>query len=251
MNRLREIRKEKGLTLNEVGKQLDLKNNTLSQYETEKREPKLETWQKLANFFDVPISYLQGNTFSEVDVFEIISKSYSRKVADPFLTSSIDQHLQILGMAILKETFTTSELSNFAEEVKNYFEENFQFIFLTDLGKECLYTEKSTDESTLSDIVGNFVSALSHVDTKLESTSISNIFDKDVNDKLVDYCQHKDVFLRIAGKTDIIQKTYKLATALVKFANDIEDFPENSLTPPEIARKRLKKFIDSGGKTFE
>ena len=76
MNRLREIRKEKGLTLNEVGKQLDLKNNTLSQYETEKREPKLETWQKLANFFDVPISYLQGNTFSEVDVFEIISKSY-------------------------------------------------------------------------------------------------------------------------------------------------------------------------------
>ena len=71
------------------------------------------------------------------------------------------------------------------------------------------------------------------------------------NDKLVDYCQHKDVFLRVAGKTDIMQKTYELANALAKFANDIEDFPENSLTPPKIARKRLQKFVDSGGKTFE
>lgn len=256
MNRLKELREKKKLTLKELSQALkqdnvDISPDSLAKYERGERKPKYDKWLGMADFYNVPVPYLQGITFNKTDVFEIISKSYSRKVADPFLTSSIDQHLQILGMAILKETFTTSELSNFAEEVKNYFEENFQFIFLTDLGKECLYTEKSTDESTLSDIVGNFVSALSHVDTKLESTSISNIFDKDVNDKLVDYCQHKDVFLRIAGKTDIMQKTYKLATALVKFANDIEDFPENSLTPPEIARKRLKKFVDSGGKTFE
>ncbi len=35
-------------------------NNTLSQYETGKREPKLETWQALADFFNVSVPYLQG-----------------------------------------------------------------------------------------------------------------------------------------------------------------------------------------------
>lgn len=72
MNRLREVRKEKSLTLNEVGKQLGLKNNTLSQYETGKREPKLETWQKLASFFEVPIPYLQGLTISKDDAINTL-----------------------------------------------------------------------------------------------------------------------------------------------------------------------------------
>lgn len=45
-NRIKELRKKNNLTLNETGK----------------REPKLETWKKLADFFDVPIAYLQGTT---------------------------------------------------------------------------------------------------------------------------------------------------------------------------------------------
>lgn len=60
MNRLKEIRKQKGLTLNEVGKKVGVKNNTLSQYENNKREPRLETWQKLAEFYEVSVPYLQG-----------------------------------------------------------------------------------------------------------------------------------------------------------------------------------------------
>lgn len=60
MNRLKELRNQRGLTLNEVGEEVGLKNNTLSQYENNKREPKLETWQKLAEFFGVTVPYLQG-----------------------------------------------------------------------------------------------------------------------------------------------------------------------------------------------
>lgn len=59
-NRLKELRKELGLTQEELGKQVGMPNNTLSQYETGKREPKLETWQKLADFFNVPVDYLLG-----------------------------------------------------------------------------------------------------------------------------------------------------------------------------------------------
>ena len=60
MNRLRELRKNHGLTLKELGKKVSMHDNTLSQYETGKRNPSLKTWQQLANFFGVSVPYLQG-----------------------------------------------------------------------------------------------------------------------------------------------------------------------------------------------
>lgn len=59
-NRLKELRHKKNLTLRELGEKVGMCNSTLSQYETNKREPKLETWQKLADFFNVPVDYLLG-----------------------------------------------------------------------------------------------------------------------------------------------------------------------------------------------
>lgn len=65
MNRLRECRKNKKLTLKQLSEEL-AKNNlkisadALGKYERGDREPKLETWIKLADFFDVSVSYLQG-----------------------------------------------------------------------------------------------------------------------------------------------------------------------------------------------
>lgn len=59
-NRIAEARKARGLTLRQLGKLIGLGNNTISQYETGKREPKLETWQKLASALNVSVPYLQG-----------------------------------------------------------------------------------------------------------------------------------------------------------------------------------------------
>lgn len=59
-NRIKELRQGNNLTLRQLGEKLDMKNNTLSQYETGKREPKMETWRKLADFFGTTVSYLQG-----------------------------------------------------------------------------------------------------------------------------------------------------------------------------------------------
>lgn len=60
MNRIKELRQKNNLTLKELGQKIGMANNTLSQYETGKREPKLETWNKLAEYFSVPTSYLMG-----------------------------------------------------------------------------------------------------------------------------------------------------------------------------------------------
>ena len=62
MNRIKEVRKKKGLSLQQVADAVGLGNNTISRYETGKREPKLETWNKLADYFHVPVAYLKGYT---------------------------------------------------------------------------------------------------------------------------------------------------------------------------------------------
>lgn len=66
-NRIRKLRKEKDLTLKELSQKLKEKGTPLSassliKYERGERNPKLETWLKLAEFFDVSVSYLQGTS---------------------------------------------------------------------------------------------------------------------------------------------------------------------------------------------
>lgn len=61
-NRILELRKKNNYTLADVAKVLGVGTNTISRYETGKREPKIETWETLASFFKVPPSYLMGLT---------------------------------------------------------------------------------------------------------------------------------------------------------------------------------------------
>lgn len=66
MNKIRKLRKDKRLTLDGLSRELQEKenfkisSNALGKYERGLREPKLETWQILANFFNVSVPYLQG-----------------------------------------------------------------------------------------------------------------------------------------------------------------------------------------------
>lgn len=59
-NRLKQLRKEKDLTLDEIQNKTGIKRGTYNNYENGVTEPKLETWQKLADFFGVSVPYLQG-----------------------------------------------------------------------------------------------------------------------------------------------------------------------------------------------
>lgn len=101
-NRLKEIRESKGLTLEDVGKGVGLATNTISRYETGKREPRLETWQKLANFFGVSVPYLQGQSDIEnVTSYETLSA----------LNELVDK-MAISGSKKTKKTFQKSDFLN-------------------------------------------------------------------------------------------------------------------------------------------
>lgn len=60
MNKLKAERKLRGLTLDDLAKATNIKRGTLNNYENNKTEPKLATWEKLADYFNVPVDYLQG-----------------------------------------------------------------------------------------------------------------------------------------------------------------------------------------------
>lgn len=61
--RLKELRKEHGLSQEELAKFSSVSFPTISRYENGLRdEPKLSILKKLANYFDVTIDYLVGDT---------------------------------------------------------------------------------------------------------------------------------------------------------------------------------------------
>lgn len=60
--RLTRLRKEKKLTQESLSKKLNIPRTTYAGYESNRREPDIDTLLKLANFFDVSLDYLTGNS---------------------------------------------------------------------------------------------------------------------------------------------------------------------------------------------
>lgn len=60
--RLKELRKEKGLTQNQVAIYCDITEKAYQNYELMTREPKIENLIKIADLFNVSLDYLTGRT---------------------------------------------------------------------------------------------------------------------------------------------------------------------------------------------
>lgn len=59
-NRIRELRKQRKITMKQLGEIVGLAESTISQYENEKRQPDNETVFRLSEYFDVTVGYLLG-----------------------------------------------------------------------------------------------------------------------------------------------------------------------------------------------
>lgn len=62
-DRLKMLREETGMTQKELAKAIKINNTTISDYERgDKKDPYMSTLRKLANYFDVTIDYLIGES---------------------------------------------------------------------------------------------------------------------------------------------------------------------------------------------
>ena len=116
MNRIKELREKNGMSIDQLSKKLKEKGvsispASISKYEREERNPKIENWQKLANFFNVPLAYIQGrsdikdpinernkiiqnvNNLSDQDMLKLLNKAFgvkyeNEKIAEYFKISN-------------------------------------------------------------------------------------------------------------------------------------------------------------------
>lgn len=65
--RIVELRKGRGLTQADLARSIGISRSALSLYEIEKREPDIETLNKLASLFEVPVGYILGNEHEVID----------------------------------------------------------------------------------------------------------------------------------------------------------------------------------------
>lgn len=73
-NRIKQLRKENGLTLKELSHEVGIPASTISQYENEKRKIPGDASKTLSTFFEVPENYILG-AWSKKEVLELVSSS--------------------------------------------------------------------------------------------------------------------------------------------------------------------------------
>ena len=75
MNRIKELRQLNKVSQGDLAKITGLTRQAISYYENGKREPKNETLQKLAEYFGVSVTYIKGETKTEM-LTKIINTMY-------------------------------------------------------------------------------------------------------------------------------------------------------------------------------
>lgn len=59
---IKELRTQQGLSQRQLGEKLDVCNQTVSFWESGKREPDLDTLVKISEYFGVSVDYLLGKS---------------------------------------------------------------------------------------------------------------------------------------------------------------------------------------------
>jgi transcriptional regulator with XRE-family HTH domain len=79
-DKIREIRKTKGLTLSQLGEETGLSKGLLSRIENNQVSPPIATLSKIAQGLDVPISIFFLETDTDNETFSVIQKSERKQI---------------------------------------------------------------------------------------------------------------------------------------------------------------------------
>ncbi|UNC19614.1 helix-turn-helix transcriptional regulator [Latilactobacillus sakei] len=126
-NNIRKLRLEQNVSQAELAEVLKISRQAISNYEKGLREPKLETWKKLADYFDVSVGYLQGLS----------------DIKNPFKQTDDKSYININEIGDFKRLL----------DIKNPFKHPDQHIEITDYGKNENERESENDSDLLIEIL--------------------------------------------------------------------------------------------------
>ncbi|EKQ11118.1 MULTISPECIES: helix-turn-helix transcriptional regulator [Lacticaseibacillus] len=94
-NNILKARKDKGLSQADLAKRIGVTRQSISLYENNSREPKIDTWQKLSNVLGVSIPYLQGISSDPTAIDETIAHTMTnRELKKLLMTLNMEIKLQ-------------------------------------------------------------------------------------------------------------------------------------------------------------
>ena len=97
-DRLRQIRKEKGLSQEEFAKILGTSKQVLSRYETSQRAPKITLASQYAEKLGVTLDYMLGDTEEEATFYELCPKTIDKPFYKIFMDVTEKMGLNIPGI---------------------------------------------------------------------------------------------------------------------------------------------------------
>lgn len=118
-NRLKQLRIEYGILQKDLAEQLQLSQQTISLYESSKRQPDYDTLRTIAEFFNVSTDYILGVTNIKETVNSIVDPSDEYVVEGKFKNNNKSKK-RVKGLDILDKIYELSPESQ--EDVLKYIE---------------------------------------------------------------------------------------------------------------------------------
>ena len=159
-NRLKELRKSHGYTLDDIENITGIKRGTYSNYENGKTEPKIFVLQQLALFYGVSVPYLQGIEISDKDIVKGFNSCWldkSNSFSEDSPHTQIDIYLTVYD---IDERPVVKNEDDCTDENIKFWKKYFSFVF-----------EKVKEEESKSHV-------FSYQPKKIKSIIINSIVDK-------------------------------------------------------------------------
>ncbi|MFP5116116.1 helix-turn-helix domain-containing protein [Bacillaceae bacterium C204] len=110
--RLKELRKQKKMTLKEVGDYLSLTGVAVSCYEKETRKPSPEVIEKLADLYEVTVDDLYGRQNESSNMRKILNSHTLHWDGEPLREDEINVIRQLLELRVKDKQDSRKNLSN-------------------------------------------------------------------------------------------------------------------------------------------
>ena len=118
-NRLKELRLQKGMTQGDLSKATKLSQSAIAMYECGKREPKIETLELLADFFNVDMNYITGKSNRTTIISPAIHAGYKIPVLGNVAAGvPIEATEEILGYQYLDDKYKGDGFDYFALRIQ-------------------------------------------------------------------------------------------------------------------------------------
>lgn len=185
MNRLRQLREEKGYSLRQLGLEVDMNASVLGNYERGDRQPRIDVWEKLANFFNVSTPYIMGI-------------SNERNEMDDLLKKKINNILE-------KKSFGNDENNEVAIFIEILLNDITQFI------NSLLHENDRDFQIQTLDAMSDFIKLMSAAipeseNSKIESLTYNLSFLKDLYTGSLFYGYHEDNKYELLDSGEVSQR---------------------------------------------